>query len=189
MKKTLLLTLSCIVMIIFASTSFAAEKKPMVVKGVTIIKPVETKNPIAKKNADTIVEFFSLYLKDKDKFYSLWVKDNPAVITPFVTNDVAVTRVAMQDGWPAVKGFWDPIFDQFYGKFNWTIDEFIVGENPNVIITLSHSDIDVKTGDFWGNRPLKYIGTYVQIFTFENGKVKSFEEYYDTALLNSQYGG
>ena len=189
MKKSLLIMLACVITLCFASSGLAAEKKPTVVKGVKIMKPVVTKNPIARKNADTIVEFFSLYLKDKDKFYSLWVKDNPAVITPFVTDDVAVTRVAMQDGWPAVKGFWDPIFDQFDGKFDWTIDEFIVGENPNVIVTLSHSDIDVQTGPFWGHKHLKYKGVYVQIFTFENGKVKSFEEYYDTALLNSQYGG
>ena len=157
------------------------------IHGVVVRKPIDTKNEIAKKNADTIIEFFSLYLKDKEKFYSLWVKEEPAVITPMVTNEVAVLKAPVQAGWDAVKGFWDPIF-AMTGQFDWIIDEFIAGEDPNVIVTRSHSIINADTDEVFGNIHLQYNGIYVQIFVFEDGKVKSFEEYYDTALLNSQFG-
>jgi hypothetical protein len=142
---------------------------------------------VLKQNVDTIVKFFSLYLKDKKEFYSLWVKDNPAVITPFVSGDVAVLHSPALVGWPAVKTFWDPIFDEFKGRFDWYIMEIIPGADPNTIVTRSKSAIDVQTGPTWGNKHVKYNGIYVQIFRFEDGKVKSFEEYYDTALLNSAY--
>jgi hypothetical protein len=158
-----------------------------IIKGVAVMLPMSTNHEIAKKNMDTIVEFFSLYLKDKHKFYALWVEDAPAVITPFTTNDIAVCRLAVQAGWDAVKAFWDPIFDM-KGQFDWIIDEFIPGEDPNTIVTLSRSVIDVDTGAAFGYKHLKYNGRYVQIFKFVDGKIKSFEEYYDTALLNSQYG-
>jgi hypothetical protein len=157
------------------------------IKGVVIKSPMQSKNPTAKRNMETIVEFFSLYLKDKEKFYSLWVEDEPAVITPFVTDEIAVCQMAVQSGWKNVKGFWDPIFDM-KGQFDWIIDEFIAGEDPNTIVTRSHSVIDVQAGEVFHNVHLKYNGVYVQIFRFADGKVKSFEEYYDTALLNSQYG-
>jgi ketosteroid isomerase-like protein len=68
------------------------------------------------------------------------------------------------------------------------VDEFIPGEDPNVIVTRSHSKIDVQAGKTWGNKHLAYTGRYVQVWRFVDGKVKSFEEYYDTALLNSKYG-
>ncbi|ELY20230.1 nuclear transport factor 2 family protein [Vreelandella titanicae] len=148
---------------------------------------VETRNPIALKNIDTIRDFFSLYLKDKDRFYSLWVDDQPSVLTPFVSDDVAVCKIGVHSGWTAVKAFWDPIFDEMTGTFDWVVDDFIVGEDPNTIVTKAQSAIDVQTGDTWGNKHLRYNGRYVQIFRFRDGKVESFEEYYDTALLNAQY--
>lgn len=77
--------------------------------------------------------------------------------------------------------------DDMTGKFDWTIEEIIAGEDPDVIVTKSTSDIDVQGGAIWGNRPVKYQGRYVQIFKFENEKVKSFEEYYDTTLINSVF--
>jgi hypothetical protein len=160
-----------------------------VVKGVTLLSTPSSGNAVAQKNIDTIIEFFSLYLKDKQRFYSLWVADNPFVITPFVTGDVAVCQTFTHAGWPAVKAFWDPIFDEMQGKFQWFVDEFIPGENPDVIITRSHSEIDVQTGKTWGSKPIRYSGRYIQVFRFKQGKVESFEEYYDTALLNSIYGG
>ena len=189
MKRRLILVTAISVLLLASVCSFAQAKdvKPYVLKGVTIMSKMDTKNEIAKKNMETIVEFFSLYLKDKEKFYSLWVEDEPAVITPFVAEDVAVLKKAVQSGWGAVKGFWDPIFE-WKGTFDWQIDEFIVGENPNTIVTLSHSVIDVKAGKAFGNKDVKYNGTYVQIFKFVDGKVKSFEEYYDTALLKSKLG-
>jgi len=55
-----------------------------IIKGVTLYSPMTTKSDVAKRNMETIVEFFSLYLKDKPRFYSLWVKDAPEVVTPFV---------------------------------------------------------------------------------------------------------
>jgi hypothetical protein len=154
---------------------------------VTISSPMNTKSDIAKKNMETIAEFFSLYLKDKQKFYSLWVDDEPAVLTPFTADDVAVCHVAVHAGWDAVKAFWDPIFNMT-GQFDWYIDEFIPCEDPNTIITRTHSMIDVDTDESFGNKHLKYSATYLQIFKFVDGKIKSFEEYYDTAFLNSQYG-
>ncbi|MDR1920776.1 MAG: hypothetical protein LBS31_03415 [Candidatus Adiutrix sp.] len=168
-----------------ASPVYAQE----VVKGVTIVKPAQTDNPTAQANVGVIIEYFSLYLGDLDKFYSLWVKDNPAIYTPMVGKDVATAAVTEHLGWEAVRAFYDPIFKNMKGAFLWTIDEFIIGENPNVIVTKSRSQIDVTAGGVFGDgKKLKYNGVYVQIFTFENGKVKSFEEYFDTALLNSQYG-
>jgi ketosteroid isomerase-like protein len=159
-----------------------------VVKGVTLYAPITAKNEVAKRNMETIVEFFSLYLKDKARFYSLWVKDLPEVVTPFVSDDIAVCQVGVHAGWTAVKGFWDPIFDEMKGRFDWFVDEFIAGEDPNVIVTRSHSKIDVQTGKTWGSKHVAYTGRYIQVWRFIDGKVKSFEEYYDTALLNSKYG-
>lgn len=159
-----------------------------VIKGVTLDTEITTSNPVARANIDTIIDFFSVYLKDKAHFYSLWVEDDPQVITPFVSDDIAVCTFAVHAGWDKVKGFWDPIHDEMTGTFDWFIDEIIVGEDPNTIITKSNSNIDVQTGAVWGSKAVKYRGRYVQIFKFMNGKVKSFEEYYDTALLNSVYG-
>jgi ketosteroid isomerase-like protein len=159
-----------------------------VIKGVTLNTEITAKNPVARANIETIIDFFSVYLKDKAHFYSLWVADEPQVITPFVSDDIAVCAVAVHSGWQAVKAFWDPIHDEMTGTFDWFIDEIIAGEDPDTIITKSNSYIDVQTGAVWGSKPVKYRGRYVQIFKFEHGKVKSFEEYYDTALLNSVYG-
>lgn len=159
-----------------------------VIKGVTINTEISAKNDRARRNIDTIIDFFSVYLKDKEHFYSLWVDDDPQVITPFVSGDIAVCTIAVHSGWDAVKAFWDPIHDEMTGRFDWFIDEIIAGEDPDIIITKSNSMIDVQTGATWGNKAVKYQGRYVQIFKFHNGKVKSFEEYYDTALLNSVYG-
>ncbi|MNW25901.1 SnoaL-like domain protein [compost metagenome] len=158
------------------------------IKNVTVNASMSTANEDARKNMNVIIEFFSLYLGDTDQFYSLWVKDNPAVITPFTTDDVAVLHSAVQEGWDAIKGFFDPIFKDMKGTFEWTIDEFIIGENPNTIVTKTRSNIDILANGPWGKgKKIKYNGIYVQIFKFENNKIKSFEEYYDTALLNKQY--
>jgi hypothetical protein len=160
-----------------------------IIKGVTINTEITAKNPVALDNIDTIINFMSVYLKDKDYFYSLWVEDDPQVITPFVSDDIAVCKIAVHAGWDKVKAFWDPIHDEMEGTFEWFIDEIIVGEDPNTIVTKSNSNIDVTVGPVWGGpKQVKYKGRYVQIFKFENGKVKSFEEYYDTAMLNIAYG-
>jgi hypothetical protein len=160
-----------------------------VVKGVTLMSEVSTSNPTARHNIDVIIEFFSLYLKDKEAFYSLWVQDQPEVVTPFVTTDVAVCQRVVHSGWDAVKAFWDPIHDEMKGRFDWFVDEFIPGEDPNTIVVRSHSVVDIEAGDTWGNKHVQYDGRYVQFFRFVDGKVKSFEEYYDTSVLNAAYGG
>lgn len=160
-----------------------------VVNGVTLLSEVTTKNETARRNIDVVIEFFSLYLKDKERFYSLWVDDNPSVITPYVTGDVAVIQTGVHAGWDAVKAFWDPIHDDMDGSFDWFIDEILPGEDPDVIVTRSRSNIDVQGTGIWGDKHLKYNGIYVQVFRFTDGKIKSFEEYYDTAQLNSVYGG
>lgn len=148
---------------------------------------ITTQNLRARRNVDIILEFFGSYLIDKAHFYSLWTGDDPSVITPFVTGDVANCSVFSHQGWDAVRRFYDPIHDGMHGKFNWTIEDFIIGEDPDVIVTRSTSDIDVTTDATWGNKPLCYQGRYIQIFRFEDEKIKTFEEYYDTALLNSIY--
>lgn len=158
------------------------------IKGVTIEKDIDCYSNNAKRNIHTIIDFFSLYLKDKQAFYSLWCDEQPEVVTPFTSGDIAVCHIVAHKGWESVRKFWDPIFDEFKGQFDWYIDEFIPGEDSNVIVTRSHSAIDVQAGATWGNKHIKYEGRYVQIFRFRDGKVKSFEEYYDTALLNSKYG-
>ncbi|HVV09272.1 nuclear transport factor 2 family protein [Amycolatopsis sp.] len=160
-----------------------------VVNGVTLASPVTTADETARRNIDTIIEFFSLYLKDKARFYRLWVADAPEVVTPYATEDVKNCAVTVHSGWDAVRAFWDPIHDEMHGRFDWFIDEIIPGADPDTIVTRSHSDIDVRTGAYWGNKQLCYQGRYVQIFRFRDGKVASFEEYYDTAQLNAVYGG
>lgn len=159
------------------------------IKGVTLLSPITTTNETARQNVDTVIEFFSLYLKDKARFYEMWVDENPVVVTPFVTGDVGNIQVTTHEGWDAVKAFWDPIHDDMHGKFDWYIDEVIVGEDPDVIITRSHSDIDVQANGIFGGRRVTYQGRYVQIFRFSDGKVRLFEEYFDTAQLASVYGG
>jgi hypothetical protein len=159
-----------------------------VIKGVTLLSPITATNETARQNIDTVIEFFSLYLKDKERFYSLWVDENPAVITPFVTGDIGNIQVTAHQGWEAVKAFWDPIHDDMHGKFDWYIDEAIAGEDPNVIITRTHSDIDVQADGVFGGIHPTYQGRYVQIFRFVEGKIQTFEEYFDTAQLASVYG-
>jgi len=154
---------------------------------VKITAQVGTSNPTALANLKVIEAFFAAYLVDKAGFYALWVEDGPQVITPFVTDGVAVCTSVVRTGWEEIRSFWDPIHDGMTGKFNWIIDDVIIGEDPDVIITKASSDIDVQTGAVWGGKPLKYQGRYVQIFKFEGGRIKSFEEYYDTALLNAAY--
>lgn len=174
--------------IIITVNTVRQKRMATIIKGVTLNCPIATEKPVARQNIDTIIEFFSLYLQDKEKFYSLWCDEEPEVVTPFTSNDIAVCTIAVHKGWDAIKKFWDPIFDDFTGTFNWFIDEFIPGEDSNTIVTRSNSQIDVQAGGSWGNKHIKYNGRYVQIFRFRDGKVSSFEEYYDTALLNSQYG-
>jgi len=175
-------------------------------KGVVINNPIQTSNLIAKTNADIIVEFFSLYLKDKDTFYSLWLQeDTSKIVTPFAAAHVvermrAESRAAGKEGllssvelvytgWDAIRKFYDPIFAR-EGSFEWTIDEFIVGEDPNIIVTRSKSVVDNKVPWTDGTiKHVKYKGTYIQIFTFKDGQVTSFTEYFDTAMLNKLYFG
>lgn len=147
---------------------------------------ITTNEPKRLQNFEVIKQFFSLYLEPRELFYALWVEDEPVVYLPFTTEGVAVCKASSLEGWEAVKSFWDPIFD-WKGKFDWTIDEVIFGEDPDVIITKARSDIDAQTGPQFNNVHLSYQGTYLQLFHFENGKVKSFEELYDTDFLNKQY--
>lgn len=156
---------------------------------VKVTAEIETTDETALRNIAVIREFFGSYLVDKPHFYTLWVDENPSVVTPFVTADVATCSAAVHAGWDAIRAFWDPIHDGMSGKFDWTVEEIIVGASPDVIVTKATSDIDVTTTAIWGGKPLKYQGRYIQIFKFENGRIRTFEEYYDTALLNSVYGG
>lgn len=147
---------------------------------------VDTKDETRLKNFELIKTFFSLYLENRDEFYALWVEDEPIVYLPFVTEGVAVLKSSALVGWNEARSFWDPIFD-WKGKFDWTITEVVFGENPDVIITKAKSDIDAQTGETFNNVHLNYQGIYLQVFKFEKGKIKSFEEYYDTDFLNQQY--
>lgn len=154
---------------------------------VTVNCATTSDDPIAQKNMATILEFFSCYLEDKARFYSLWVDHDPEVITPFATESVAVCHYTRHTGWEAVKSFWDPIHDEMSGQFDWFLEEVIFGADPDVIVTKATSIIDVECGPTWGNRHVAYNGRYIQIFKFENGRIRSFEEYYDTAKLNAAY--
>lgn len=142
---------------------------------------------VGQQNIETVTTFFSLYLKDKEKFYSLWVDDEPEVITPFDVSSVEIVSSVVHRGWDAVKAFWDPIHDEMDGKFDWVIDDIIVGEDPDTLVVRSRSDIDVHAGQTWGDKHVVYRGNYVQIFHFLNGKIKSFEEYYDTSKIAAAY--
>jgi len=160
-----------------------------VMENVTVLNPYTGSNEIAKCNCETITKFFTAYCKPgkRDFFYDLWVKEAPCVITPFVTEDVATCTTKLHEGWKEIEAFFDPIFLTMKGKFDWFIEDFIVGEDPNMIITKTTSDIDVMTSGVYGEKSIAYKGTYVQIWKFIDGRLKSFEEYYDTALLNSKY--
>lgn len=142
---------------------------------------------VGRRNIEVVTEFFSLYLKDKQRFYSLWVDEDPEVITPFAVSSVQIVSSVTHSGWDAVKAFWDPIHDEMKGRFDWVIDDIIVGEDPNTLVVRSHGDVDVQAGETWGNKHVTYQGRYVQIFTFLDGRVKSFEEYYDTAKIAEAY--
>jgi len=155
-----------------------------VIKGVNIINPISTNSPVAKANADVIIEFFSSYVKKNEGFYSLWVEENPIIITPFVMVNRDSLSVNWRSGWEEVKKFFGRIIFEWEGVFDWTIHEFIVGEDPNTIITKATSKIDMDVG---GGKRVAYNGVYIQIFKFIDNKVKSFEEYYDTELLRKSY--
>jgi hypothetical protein len=144
---------------------------------------------VGRQNIATVEEFFSLYLTDIERFYSLWVAEEPVVVTPFVVGSVDIVSNDRHVGWDAVKKFWDPIHLEMKGEFGWTIDDILVGENPNILVVRSRSDVDVEAGETWGNQHVKFKGQYVQIFEFEDGKIKLFEEYYDTAMVAQAYGG
>lgn len=153
---------------------------------VKIEAAINTTSEKRLQNFELIKTFFSLYLEDRNDFYKLWVTDEPIVYLPFTTEGVAVLHSAALRGWEEVRSFWDPIFN-WKGTFDWTITDVIFGEDPDVIITKARSNIDAHTGEEFGSVHLEYQGTYLQIFEFEEGKVKSFEEYYDTDFLNKQY--
>lgn len=153
----------------------------------TTTRKFVSKSEVGQKNIDVIEELFSLYLTDLDRFYSLWVEDEPEVHTPFVVKSVEIVAADKHVGWDAVKAFWDPIHKEMKGKFDWTIDDIFVGEDPNTVVVRSRSDIDVEAGETWGNKHVSYQGSYVQIFTFIDGKIKSFAEYYDTADIAKAY--
>ena len=159
-----------------------------VVKGVTLCTPLHTASDTARRNMDTIITFFSLYLRNKEEFYALWTRDHARVVTPFVVTDVITCTAAVHEGWEAVCRFWDPIFDHMRGTFQWFVDEMIAGEDPNVIIVTSHSHVNVFASEVWGNKQVSYNGRYVQIFKFMDGKIRYFEEYYDTRVLGDAYG-
>jgi hypothetical protein len=140
-----------------------------IIKGVTLNTTITSANELARKNIDTIIEFFSLYLKDKQKFYSLWVENEPQVITPFASA-AEVTTIAVHSGWDAVKGFWDPIYDEMTGTFDWFIDEIIPGEDPSVIVTRSNSVIDVHAGPFGGTRQSNTTGATFRSSSLRTGR-------------------
>ncbi|MCE0761972.1 hypothetical protein LWC35_03445 [Pseudonocardia kujensis] len=63
------------------------------------------------------------------------------------------------------------------------ITDILVGEDPNTIVTRAGSRVDVQAGQSWSNEHVAFRGVYVQIFTFEDGDVKCFQEYCDTAKI------
>lgn len=150
-------------------------------------KQFTSSSEVGRRNIEVVNEFFSLYLGDIDRFYSLWVDKDPIVSTPFVVKSVEVVAVETHVGWEAVKAFWDPIHLEMKGKFDWVIDDIIVGENPNTLVVRSRSDVDVNAGERRGNKHVTYQGRYVQIFTFVDRKIQSFEEYFDTVDIVKAY--
>ena len=42
-----------------------------VIKGVTLNTQINTANPVARANIDTIIDFMSVYLKDKERWLGL----------------------------------------------------------------------------------------------------------------------
>jgi len=130
-------------------------------------------------NLRAVERFFQLFQRDRAGFLALW-SDDPVVEIPFAPPGLPRTYRTTTE----FLNFWDPIFQSFRGKFDWTVVELIVAEDPDTIVALTKSDVDVVTP----MGPLKYQGEYIQIFRFKDGKVREFREYIDSAAMSKIYG-
>jgi len=126
------------------------------------------------RNVKTVQRFFEYFQRDRERFFALWAP-NPTVELPFAPPGLA-KRYATASEFAA---FWDPIFLSFKGKFDWIPMEMIVGENPDKIVTVMKSDIDLQTP----SGPLKHQGDYIQVFTLTEGKIVRFVEYVDSWFM------
>jgi ketosteroid isomerase-like protein len=136
------------------------------------------RSPAAKANVETVRRFYQYFIRDKARFMALWAAD-PVVEIPFVPPGIPGSYRTKEQ----FAAFWDPIF-QYAGKFDWKIVELIVGEDPNEIVAVTESDVDAQTP--LGQR--RYQARYLQIFRFEQGRIKLFREYVDTAQMIKIYG-
>jgi ketosteroid isomerase-like protein len=132
-----------------------------------------------ERNVATLKRFYDRFRRlDKEGFLEVWA-EQPVVEIPFTPPGIPQSYRTPE----AFKAFWDPIF-QYRGKFDWTIDELIVGDDPDVVVALTRSDVDVVTP----GGPIQFRGKYVHLFRFHNGKVKEWREYLDTAFVCKVYG-
>jgi ketosteroid isomerase-like protein len=129
-------------------------------------------------NLDSVKKFYQYFIRDKDRFMALW-SDAPEVQIPFAPPGVPASYKSREE----FDSFWTPIFE-YKGRFEWTIVELIVGENADEIVAVTESDVDAATPV--GRRT--YQAKYLQIFTFEKGRIRLFREYVDTAFMVKVYG-
>jgi ketosteroid isomerase-like protein len=130
-------------------------------------------------NRQAIDLFFQYFMRDWSAFRALWT-EAPRVEIPFAP--AGMPREYRTDR--EFDGFWKPIFESFSGKFDWTIVELIHGEDPDVIVALTKSDVDVAIP----SGSVRYQADYIQVFRFQRGKIAVFREYVDSAFMNKVYG-
>jgi ketosteroid isomerase-like protein len=136
------------------------------------------RSPAATANVQTVQRFYQYFIRDKPRFMALWAA-NPVVEIPFAPPGIPESYATRE----LFAAFWDPIF-QYTGKFEWQIVELIVGENPDEIVAVTQSDVDAQTP----LGPRRYQAKYLQIFRFEQGRIRLFREYVDTARMIEIYG-
>ncbi len=131
----------------------------------------------ADKNCAVIGKFQSSFMRDLEGFRSLWV-ESPVIRIPFAPPGMKT----LFEGASGFDEFWLPIFGM-EGRFDWTTERLIVGDDPSTIVVTARSDVDVSAA---GN-PIKYAGKYIQVFDFIDGKISSFTEYIDSFAMGKTY--
>lgn len=140
-------------------------------------KALDTES-VAQRNSRTIERFQATFMRDLEEFRSLWA-EAPRIRIPFAPPGMP----RQYEGVSAFDHFWLPIFEM-KGRFDWTTERRIVGKNPDEIVVIARSDVDISAS---GN-PIRYQGRYIQVFDFADGKIAAFTEYIDSYEMGKIYG-
>lgn len=139
--------------------------------------PPQQKQSIAETSLAGTREFFAaLEAKDLNRFLAIWADDGVQVM-PYAPEGFP----KILTGKEAIRKQYGGLPENFeYMKF--PIRRITATDDPNTVIAEYNGDIKVKaTGG-------KYDNTYVGVFTFENGKLKRYTEYFDPTILAKTFG-